>query len=249
VCTIDSRHELFGTSVLIRFGPELFIFSAAHVLDRRDLWIGTPDGFAPLVGEAIQSTAPQGRQNDRDDVGIVRLGADCRDAFEGVRALSSCELDVDDFALGASSMKHYLVQGFPSKKARFYPAERRARFGGFLLTSTPATAEQYRDINVTDLAHLVLDFEKETARTSDGQSIAPDVYGVSGGAVWTLGEGFDADGTGARLAGIAIEWHRRTKVIVGTRVSLYCEVLRQHRSDLSPWIPRSSRLRVTSPGP
>jgi hypothetical protein len=247
VTRINNRYELIGSSVLVEFGSQLFLFTAAHVLDQTSLLLGLPTGFAQLKGEAIKSTPPNGRrrEDDRADIGIVRLGEEFRELLRDVRVLSASELDVDDQAVDAPATKHYLVLGFPSSKAKFSVVDRKARFEGFVLTSKAVPSSDYSLVGLTDHAHIVLDFEQCDARASDGQTIAPKVNGVSGGGMWNLGDSFDPEGFGARLAGIAIEWHRRkVRVIVGTRVSLYCEVLRQHRPDLANVIPKPTRIRV-----
>jgi hypothetical protein len=243
----NNQYALIGSSVVVGFGTELFLFTAAHVLDHGSLVVGLPRGFAKLQGEVIKSTPPKGRRREDDaaDIGIVRLSDELRESLAGVPFISAPGLDVDDQAVDVPATKHYMVVGFPSSRARFIVGDRRARFEGFVLTSKPARSLDYQLLGLTDHAHIVLDFEQKTARAPDGQTIAPKVNGVSGGGIWNLGDSFNPEGFRARLAGIAIEWHRRkAKVIIGTRISLYCEVLRQHRPDLSEVIPKPTRIRL-----
>jgi hypothetical protein len=242
VTDVNNRFELKGSGVLVRFGSEIFLFTAAHVLDEPFLWSGTPEGFVPLPAKAIMSSSRNGRrQDDRADVGIVPIPQDLHQTLATGSVLTSSDLDIDDLSIDAPATKHYLVVGYPASKAKFNFRERCVRFEALVLTSKSAGARAYKKIGVTDSTHLVLDFEKKTSTAPDGHSIAPDLFGASGGGIWNLGNEYHAAGDGARLVGIGIEWHRREKAIVGTRIAVFCDVLRQWRPDLAEDIPGSRR--------
>ena len=237
VATIDGRHSLVGSCVLVRLGSEVFLFTAAHVLDEPSLLLGLPTRFVALEGQALTSTPPagKGREDDRSDVGVVCVASGLHGVLGETQVLSSSELDVDDRATPDVPTKHYLVIGYPASRATFNVARRLARFEGFVLTATSAKLNAYERLGFPEHAHVVLDFDQSSAKSPDGRSTAPKLPGVSGGAIWNLGDATDTNGTSPRLAAIATEWHRGpTKAIVGTRISLHCEVLRRHRPDLAP---------------
>jgi len=247
VATSRGRHFLVGSCVLVRLGAEVFLFTAAHVLDEPSLLLGLPTGFVGLHGQAIKSTPPadKGREDDRADVGIVCLTSSLHGALGDTPVLSSAELDVEDQATPERPTQHYLVIGFPSSRATFNVAKRLAKFEGFVLTAASKTPEMYQRLGFPEHAHVVLDFDQRSAKSPDGRSIAPKLSGVSGGGIWNLGDATDGTGAIPRLAAIAAEWHQgAAKAIIGTRVSLHCEVLRRHRPDLAALLPQSTRIRM-----
>ena len=247
VATSDGRHCLAGSCVLVRLGSEVFLFTAAHVLDEPSLLLGLQARFVRLEGEAIKSMPPadKGREDDSADVGIVRLASGLHGALGDTQVLSSAELDVDDRATPELPTQHYLVIGFPGSRATFNVARRLARFEGFVLTTTSVKPEVYQRLGFPEHAHVVLAFDQRSAKSPDGRSISPKLSGVSGGGIWNLGDSSDTTHTTPRLAAIAAEWHQgATKAIVGTRVSLHCEVLRQHRPDLAALLPQATRIHI-----
>jgi hypothetical protein len=250
----DDAPQLVGSGVLIALGEATFLLSAAHVLDERNqgTWIFGPNGLLPLTGECLFSSIPsEGRDADKLDVGAVRLSDDLARALGELRILTAYDLDLDDRAfVDSPPSKQYLVVGYPASKAKPRRQTRRLTVETFVLTATALAREQYKRLEVDDFSHLALSFDQRKVTNVDGRVTAPHLYGVSGGGIWTLGRTIDAEGQDARLAAIGTEWHQGpTKAILGTRVALFTEMIRDHCPTLTASIPRPSGIHVRTLGP
>ena len=239
-----------ATCVLLMVEKLLFILSAAHVLDERErgLYVFGPHGLVALTGEFITSTPPAigGRKADKADVGVVQLSSTAQSSLAGAGSLTPSDLALDDRVASASGPWHYLVLGYPSTRFKTFVREKRLKGEGFILTARPAPHDVYQELGVADFSHVVLMFDRQDVTNISGRVTAPKLSGVSGGGVWALGPVDDEQARDAKLAAIAVEWApARPKAIVGTRIALFTEVLRQHYPALAESVPAPNDLRVT----
>jgi hypothetical protein len=245
VAESDGKYELVGSGVTVRFGPEVVLFTAGHVV-AHDLLVGCPSGFAPLEGRALLTRPRKRRGRDVLDAAVVTFAPHRQGVIGSGYVLSASDLDVNDSSLPLVPSKHYLAIGFPEVGAEFITSEAVARFEALVLTTRSLDRQAYRRAGARELQQVVLEFDQMNTTAPDGVTTPPDLFGVSGGGLWNLGSTYQAEADDARLAAIATEWNqRKVRAIVGTRVSVFCEMLRQRRPDLSEHIPRSTRLTET----
>ncbi len=200
-----------------------------------------------MDGEQTTTILPSSgkREEDRIDVGLVKLSASAREQLTDIAALAVSDLDANETTVHRTPLRtHYLVMGFPASKANTSRSGHSVATKTFILTATPTAREIYKKLSFAEETHIIVDFDKNRAMSTEGQYVAPDPKGVSGGGIWTLGESFDIAAQHLKLIAIGIEWPRKkAKVLVGTRVPLFFEALRKKYPDLSIFLP-GARLSV-----
>ncbi len=248
---VRGKFRLVGSSVMVQVDQDTFLFTAAHVLDEgahTPLFIGDTSGLVGLDGEQTTTILPSSgkREEDKIDVGLVKLSASAREQLTDIAALAVSELDANETTVHTTPLRtHYLVMGFPASKANPFHSGHSVAAGTFIYTATPAAREIYKKLSFAEETHVIVDFDKNRTMNMRGQLVAPDPKGVSGGGIWTLGESFDITAQHLKLIAIGIEWPRKqAKVLVGTRVPLFFEALRKKYPDLSTIVPET-RLGVS----
>ena len=192
-----------GSAVAIRFRGASFLVTAEHVLQRFGGAVGyfAFDGWTrPLAGEFHVS--------ELDDIAI-RLLPD--KVVESLRHVNF--LDEDDLAQPEDLGDRFYasIVGYPSSAAKRHdrisletPLEIMSHFG-----------------EVEPNGRLSITFnKKEGGLGSEGHSIPKDPFGKSGGAIFSMRSSGRVvlPGQSAKLAGIALEWRKPEKRIVGANV-------------------------------
>jgi hypothetical protein len=107
-----------------------------------------------------------------------------------------------------------------------------------VLTLNPASLQSYALAGVPDYSNIVLEFDPNSAVNESGKVTPPKLNGVSGGAVWSLGPTYDAEGTGAKLVAVVTERHGgEVRAIVGTRLAVFLAIIWDNYSDLVAFLP------------
>ena len=181
-------------------------------------------------GELLKTAIPERRTRDDDslDAGILRI-TKTGGEFATTGALGAADLDVDDSVLGATTPKPYQLVGFPATKAWFEDEIERATYEAMVLNTQSLSQERYAALGIDDRIHLAVELDQPNVKSDDG-SIAPMPHGASGGGI------FEPNG---RLVAIAIETDH--KAIFGTRVAVFCEILRNKFPALRSEIPTPTR--------
>ncbi len=250
VVRVRGKFRLVGSSVVVQVDQDTFLFTAAHVLDEgahTPLFIGDTSGLVGLDGEQTTTKMPSSgkREDDKIDVGLVKLSASAREQLTDIAVLAVSDMDANETTVHRTPLRtHYLVMGFPASQANPSRSGNLVATKTFIYTATPTARDIYKKLSFAEETHVIVDFDKNRTMNMEGQHVAPDPNGVSGGGIWTLGESFDIAAQHLKLIGIGIEWPReKAKVLVGTRVPLFFEVLRKTYPDLSTIVP-GTRLRV-----
>jgi hypothetical protein len=96
-----------------------------------------------------------------------------------------------------------------------------------------------------------LDFDKEKVTNGSGNVfIAPDLYGMSGGGVWTLHDDSKAlsifsESQLNKLVGVIIEWDLQKKVIIAVRISVVISAIIERYPNLIGKLPMPNRIRAS----
>jgi hypothetical protein len=224
----DPAPEHIGSGVLVRVGPERFLFTAAHVADFRkkgQLYIGGESYPIRLSGNVFHTVAPAGdRARDPIDAAVVHLSSDV------VANLGDHEfLDIGELDIGSASRvdDYFLVAGFPCTKQRFVQQESTIEAFLYPFVALSKQSHSYKAEALDDEHHILLSFnKKEMWRRDLGRVTAPNPYGISGGGIWWLPEYTGRTLGMPRLHALATEWHTGSRrQILGTRVGVFLEVI------------------------
>lgn len=192
-----------GSAVAIRFRGARFLVTAEHVLERFGGKIAyfASDGWTRPLGGEFHVSEP----NDL----AVKLLAD-KDVAD-LRHLKF--LDEDDLAQPEDlCIRFYAsIVGYPSSAAK-----RRDKIS---LETPLETMSHFGEVEPNGRLSIAFD-KKEGARGSEGHIIPKDPFGKSGGAIFSMRTSGRVviPGQLAKLAGIALEWRKREKRIVGANV-------------------------------
>lgn len=214
-----------GSSVLIAFGSRAFLWSAAHVFDEcasTTLYFPGESYLEELEGDVLKSTAPAGDRNqDLKDVGIMEISPD---------SLNSDYQFIDGYSLNLSwpkTAKFYSFTGYPhnSNKPRY--GSTLAKHNQLLHTSVLAPEKFYSKHQLDLHIHIALTFDPKKSLTNSGRiQEPPNVYGVSGGALWSVELGLGEKKAGFELVGITTEQKWAEKIVFGTHINLFMQAMR-----------------------
>jgi hypothetical protein len=222
------RAEFAGSAVLFKVDSMHFLFTAAHVLDDPDhapyVYGRTLEGrtqFVDLEGERIDTVPPpKGREHDHVDAAVFRLSGDAADGIGCNHPfLGPEDLDIAGFS---SSEDHFAFIGYPQRRFRRRP-ENKTKFAGAMFRLSGAPENKYQELELDSSTHIIANYDPTNLVDSDGKQMTPPTpFGISGGGIWTL-KTKQSESVGfhdPKLAGIAIEWRRQHKVMVGVRVNV-----------------------------
>jgi hypothetical protein len=115
-------------------------------------------------------------------------------------------------------------------------------------TSGPLSRDKYpKGFQLESHAGIDFDPKRMVARTERIRTPSAP-HGVSGGGVFRIGtwEEIITGTNDGRLVAIAIEFHKRERCLVGTRIAFPLEMIRAAFTHLSPKIPSPRYLRLNA---
>lgn len=232
--------ELIGSGVLIRVGEMTFVASAAHVADHgreEPLLFGRHDEVRPLYAYCISSSrGPDGkRESDTLDVAAWVLDPAETRCLSPADSIPASALDLPPFIERDDRREFFYINGYPISRQRgaFLGRELNGHLLAFLTHQTPS--EGYASAGRDPALSILVQYDKRAIGRGDLPITGPDLYGVSGGAVWRLSGG-RASVERPVLAGIAIEWRHRTvpKAIIATRMAVWAGLIADRFPHLAP---------------
>jgi hypothetical protein len=235
--------ELVGSSVLLRFGERSFLITAAHVLDHAEdghLFAGGDRTFVDLGGEQLATRRPEsGRDDDPFDLAIFPLDAtqvsQLGDSlFLGPQDLAPAERP--DFTPVRGSK--YLVLGYPrTAQPRRQAGPDLGAFPGHLAL-TPRPLADYGPRELAPHHHLLLDFERDNMVSQRGQVTGRHPRGMSGGGIWDVDLFGLRAGHRERLVAVMTEYREDDETVIGSRIGLCIDALRDRYPELDAVLPR-----------
>lgn len=219
--------ELFASALLIKFYDDHFLLTAAHALDNLsdyDLYFGSDDAVRFLDGSPLRTVPPPGgeRSDDKIDIGIVRLSEQTIGDMKKSEFLTFADLDISDTATTGGC---YLFAGYPgSKNKPSLGKEAQAVLCSFL--ANPAPLKDYEGACLDPSLSLLLRFNKRNLWSPLGRVTGPDLFGVSGGGVWSLCDQSAVKRPKPLLNSIAIEWwQEQRKCVLATKIHVVLAAL------------------------
>lgn len=233
--TPSGRPKLVGSSLLVSSGMNFYLVSAAHVFD--ELTTGhelffyiAPKVIRKLSGNLRLTKMPLGkdRRADRLDVGVLKLEGPALPPYPKIQKYP---LPISAFMSNALSRegKQYLLIGFPGSKNRTNPTARELKAKPYSFRNISAPISKYSELGLNPESHIVLSFDvKNTVRKDSEIRAFPDPAGMSGAPIWLL---YDKNGPNDPLqtpvVGIAIEHHKKERVIVATDISIVFKLINE----------------------
>jgi hypothetical protein len=246
--------ELIGSAVILEIGASTLLCTAAHVIEARrgaNLYLPHGDTLQPAALKSFVTSLPGSghRADDKFDFAISLLDEEQKRRFSNFRVISLAEIDQNEIP---EARRRYSFFGYPASKNKSKPHVKDVRFYSSRYSGGPSPPEKYDEYGFNVSLHLLVEFNAKRMLNREGRAEKPaDPHGVSGGAVWCLGDEseFEAATNREKLIGIAMEYRR--DALVALRLSLVLESVRKLLPELSPHIPKSkwvgARVRVTAP--
>lgn len=217
--------EFVGSGILLSSQDNLYLVTAAHVMDRFDenqypLFLDGIDGLVGISGKEICSytTAPGDRGDDKHDISIVKL----MNKKEHLDPACFVGLEQMDCSGEHDPQLGYFCVGIPVKKG-----DKSIYANNMIITPEPyglraneSSDEIYGKLSVERKTHLALSFNLKLVYSQDGQKrTAPALNGLSGAPIWGFVKKNDSE-LRAVIVAILTEHHQRDiKAILSTRVS------------------------------
>lgn len=226
----DGQPDRVGSCVLVRLDSQFYAFTAAHVI--RDT--GSARLFAPSEGKGgklqpLPACTPylksSGGDNDLD-VGVLALPAHRLEAFQHHVFLAGADIDQDDLPDDHDDLRSfYFVLGYSASRTqvKVSKAERRIHQQSFRCSTQPVDASEYVQEKMANSEHILLDFDHKEIHVEGRRASPPKLQGVSGGGIFLV---FRKVMRGPLVA-IATENRRRSRLIVGTRISHFLALVRE----------------------
>ncbi|PKA14344.1 hypothetical protein [Leptospira haakeii] len=221
--------EQIASGVLLKIQEELFILTSAHVYDGingNGLLVPTKTGLIEI--EYFASHIPDAkndRKNDKIDIAYLRFKAGSPIEFvDGLAPLSLNQIDISDSREGEDI---YTFTGFPYRKSKFYDNKLSSELYSF--TGGASNEEIFVEQNYDKNINIIIDFNrKKTIGEVGSISAAPLPNGISGGGIFSYSKDkrkLFSDEKVIRLVGIAHTFLEKEKLLVGTSIKLYLNLI------------------------
>jgi hypothetical protein len=217
--------DRIGSCVLARLDSEFYAFTAAHVI--RDA--GSAILFAPSEsrGGKLQPFPPYTAHLKSDlDVGVLALAVRHLGAFQHHVFLASSEIDQEDRPDDQDDLRSfYFVLGYSASRTqvKISRADRRINQQSFRFSTQPVDAAEYHQERMSRSHHILLDFDHKEIRVEGKPASPPKLQGISGGGIFRISR----KAMRGPLVAIATENRRRSRLIVGTRITHFLTMVRE----------------------
>jgi hypothetical protein len=224
-----------GSCVLVRLDSTCYLFTAAHVL--RDagsapLWFpprGNGEKFLRLP-QSVDLTLLADRSGL--DVGVLIIPASTLGAFQHRVFLTGPEIDEDDQPDETGIASFYYVLGYSGSRTQVKVVHQARQINqqSFQVSTSVVSAAEYSRENLPQSEHVLLDFDHKEIVKKRRRVTPPRLQGVSGGGIFHISRGTRQ----GPLVAIATENRRRSRLIVGTRITHFLNAARELRETAPP---------------
>lgn len=237
-----------GSGFLLGIAGHTLLVTAAHVVDERHVCTLQIPGATRIVpfGGTVYSTGPREKVRDPDyglDIALFDLDLSAMLEQPATPVLAVSDLDPSDLPARQTA---YGFVGFPGSENEALPGHR------FQIASTyyggePANQSKYDILGYDPRTHFIMMFEKQRMIDPDGREVeVPEPFGMSGGPVWRLGTFPEIDNATAepKVIAVTVEWAPKANCLVGVRMSLVLEAMRQLMPALKEHIPEAAHVQA-----
>ncbi len=241
--------EPLGSGFLLGVESQVLLVTAAHVLHWRHeytLHLPGEEQIVPFEGRAYLTgpRRPVSCPDFKHDLAFVALSPQSAKECRGCPVLVPEHLDIDELPVRQTL---YGFAGFPVSENQVLAGRKFFRHS-YYYGGLPAPQAVYAALGYSPLTHFVMTFDRGRMVDSAGNLVTvPEPFGMSGGPVWKLGSFEDID-TGVmrpRIVALGIEWSQAHCALVGVRVALLVEGIRQALPSLAAYLPAPQNVRVS----
>jgi hypothetical protein len=241
----SSIPELVSSSILLKWEQNYFLVTCAHTLRRykpTELGLIFNRTFLTLGGQPI-ITKSDNIDTDKIDIGVYHLDEvflEKLDANFFFYDLKNFDFDYDD-----TSGDDYLVVGYPITRAKVRPDKNKILLRPFLFKTNLSTdTKLYIKTHTRPDANFLLNYQKKKIKDLIPNNIVkgPEPNGLSGCGVWKITQSsHEFESIIYHPIGIIIEYYREHNILIGTRLRVITECLRQA---FNIDIPTSKKVKV-----
>ena len=221
--------QLEGSGTLIKNRGQLFLVSAAHVLDKckttRLAFYCDAKTLLNIHGKITLSLLVDGKR-DRDliDLGVVKLGPDTAKHLRIPKPLS---FDVLQDTKVTDSCSCFIT-GYPASRAKPNIPGKYVQTEPFFYRGRVADSATYKAQAIDSRHNLLIKFDRKNCLFPDGSvKQAPDPHGISGSPVWFLWDEEDLERNkhSQLICGFVIEQEPKHKLLLATNAAFAREAI------------------------
>lgn len=237
-----------GSGFLLKLSDKMLLLTAAHVLHaRHDFTLEMPGQtrIVPFGGAAYWTGPhrPSAKPDFEHDIAFMVLDLEKMLEPPSIPPLRPRDLDVGDLP---RSQTAYGFVGFPGSENQALPGYQFQQ-STFYYGGQPSPLTKYKLLGIDPRSHFVMAFQRDRMIDREGNlTSVPEPRGMSGGPVFRLGTFPQIDGWRAhpRVIALTIEWWEKFEVLVGVRVALITEAIRQLLPEYAAELPQGVHVRA-----
>ncbi|MCG6195529.1 hypothetical protein LFX25_20005 [Leptospira sp. FAT2] len=228
-----SKVYQLGSAVLITLDSKYFLISAAHVLMDN----GT-EYYAPYLGDIYKISGVitgvyveeiTKRKEDKYDFAILELDEVCLNGLKNdYEFLTLANIDIDHkFDL----KNFYSVAGFPGEHNNKLIDNDQKKIKSiiyFIFDHPELDNHIYSAIKAEKHAHLLVKYDIDNVANEENiPCIGITPHGMSGGGIFWISDIITETKNSKKLVAVSIEYHKKQNVIMGIRIHVILEAIRQ----------------------
>ncbi|MDO8938461.1 MAG: trypsin-like peptidase domain-containing protein [Methylicorpusculum sp.] len=225
----NDRPTPFGTGFFVQQQDDIFLVTAAHVLDKAQshklYYYTSPGDIRHISGKMVRRTHDGDRRNDHIDIGVVKMSGGMLPPYP----------DINKYPMDISylkpkhlprSGKHYSFTGFPATKTKVRNCNKSIEVVAYSYRSDSIPESEYTKYKVDASTHIVLPLDtKKGYDKNRNLTHFPKPQGMSGSPVVALYEEGEADSIVFPVVGVAIEHRARDNIVIATDVKYVLEAI------------------------
>ena len=223
--SIPPRSRQHGTGVYLKLNGDVYLLTAAHVIDGSEpgqLLIPGPHHLIPITGNMYASfIGDEERHNDSADFALFRLSASCKKSLNhhfSPFPQTRTELLTSSLELGCCS-----ISGYPASKSTNKAGQLTSEIYSF--RGVAAKEQTYEKLGLDPAVNIIIHYDRNrtvypgTLRPFPG----PALNGVSGGAIfsWPKEYSMSDDWSLPSLVGVFHTYLKDSGLAVGTLLMPY----------------------------
>lgn len=229
-----------GCSVLLEYNNNFYCISNAHVLADNNYgktYFLEGQGITSNMGGRIFTSNPESgepRNKDIFDLAVVQLASE---TVEALKRSGKSFMSISDIKTGHKlSMSDTLFfVGYPASKTEIKVSEIKTvqRRPFFFLTHPVHLRRPKNVIHTTDF-HVIAKYSKSKIKnfSTHVESVGPSPRGMSGSGIWLISEvNFEVK---AELIGIFSEYHENRSILIGSKIDLFIDLIKQEIDSTIP---------------
>lgn len=226
------RPEPISSALLVKWDNNHFFVTAGHTLknfNRNDIGIISNRTFLRAAGPYL-TTKSDTVDNDKIDIGVYHLTEEYLKQlgngyqFYDLKSFEFDHLDSDD--------DDYLIVGHPISRTKVRPDKNKIEIRPFLYrTNLNKNQEVFKKTNTKPQVNLILNYDRKRLKDllPNNRVQGPEPNGLSGCGIWKISNPVAGDLNSIKYipTGIIIEYHQEHKILIGTRMKIITECIRQ----------------------